>query len=265
MLNTVSSQLNSNLLRPRAPIPLPSNLRIPNLSTEKIPIEVSSKPISELITYILEDEDVDSFAKVEERKDVQNFHYTNSKLIEYKHTPIMASIFFGPTLQRVNSKPLGRKMIKVAQILSEGLRPLLVEGWILVKLEPVSLVHVESKQRRTIFSYNFRDINLSQQNSSTPPSSPSEKKSIPDVPKLPQSVHRRTRSRTSSFKQISPQIQLDIPKKEEAVSLKSARSRSSQDLLQDAIPKPLSYHDFNESFASKRVTYEEFLKIKGLN
>ena len=266
MITVQNNHPNEAFNKQRARVPLPVNKRnsvpkIPNYSLNE-----QTKTYEKECTYTVQNpSEVETFENISEEKGILNFVCENSPLNENIYTPIMAAMFFGPSLQAVNGKQIGKKQLQIAKFLSEELRPLLLQGWVIVKLEPITLLHVATKERETILKYNLKELDLlPQTNQNQPPKSPvgsGPRKPFGESAKLPV-VHRRSRSRTNSFKQTSHPMQLDPIKESQQLSLKEGRRHSSHDLLETGMPKPMTYHELNESFASKRITFEEFQKLK---
>ena len=266
MLAVPNNHANDAFNKQRARIPLPANPKMQVPKLDQYSVNEQQKVYGKDCTYVVQQgANVESFKNIPEEKGILNFVCQDSPLDSNVYTPIMAAMFYGSSLQAVNGKQIGKKQLEIAQFLSDELRPLLLLGWVIVKLEPITVLNVETKERETILKYNLKELGLlPQQNQNQQPKSPVgslPKRNFADPPKLP-AVHRRTRSRTSSFKQISPNAVMDSIKASQQLSLKEGRRHSSHDLLDTGMPKPLSYHELNESFASKRITFEEFQRLK---
>ena len=101
----------------------------------------------------------------------------------------------------------------------------------LTKIDPVILVNIETHQRKTFLKYNYKNDTNSKPKIYTSKSTTS--------------LALSTKSSTKNSKAVKSQEVFNLDKEKEY------------------LPEALSYKEFQESFASKRISFKEFKENRG--
>lgn len=85
---------------------------------------------------------------------------TGIKIFNCKKTPIshrsnldlMAAITFGESIEKVNGTVINDTIKYTASKLSDTIRPFLVKGWIILGLNPVKILNIQTRKRKTFYN-----------------------------------------------------------------------------------------------------------------
>ena len=92
-----------------------------------------------------------SFAGASISPTLRSFSCRKTPLGGYQYLSLMACLAFGKTLMKVNQVPILAKTKSLASSLSQKIRPLIVDGWLIVALSPVRLIHAETRRHKRLF------------------------------------------------------------------------------------------------------------------
>jgi hypothetical protein len=75
----------------------------------------------------------------------------NTPVSRYPHLSIMAVIVFGPSLRRVNGASVTALVKARAVVLAPRVRDDLLNGFVIVNLQPVRLLNLVTRERKSVF------------------------------------------------------------------------------------------------------------------
>ena len=96
-----------------------------------------------------------SFNNFPNQEGIKSFICKKTPLCSYKLIYLMCAIVFGQSLEFVNGININQTIKSNALSMSAKIRPFLVKGWILQNLDPIKIIHNQTRQRKT-FYFSFK-------------------------------------------------------------------------------------------------------------
>ena len=95
--------------------------------------------------------EIASFKDATIMPNITSFWCRKTPLGNQKFLNLMVLIALGKSITKVNGFAVSSKTKSLAAALTQKLRPLLIDGWVIVARSPIRLVHIESRRHKTIF------------------------------------------------------------------------------------------------------------------
>ncbi|OHT15124.1 hypothetical protein TRFO_14487 [Tritrichomonas foetus] len=94
--------------------------------------------------------EIESFQGVCVQPNIERIYIKNTPLSQLHNVRIMCMIAFGPTLQAVDNSPLTTFENKIGKFLFNQMNPYLKDGWIIIGLYPLKILHLPTGTKQTL-------------------------------------------------------------------------------------------------------------------
>ncbi|OHS97849.1 hypothetical protein TRFO_35888 [Tritrichomonas foetus] len=96
--------------------------------------------------------DISSFQYIQPQPSIEKVNFANTPLSHYQEIALMSVIAYGSTLKVVNGTPISKSDIRQGMKLHPMLYSYLYNGWIIVGVNPLKILNVNTRHRRVIQS-----------------------------------------------------------------------------------------------------------------